>query len=271
MQSLGLITAPIFLVLILAEALIGAWENKQLYEKRDTLANLALGVFGLAAGLTSKVITFGIFLWFHQWAVRETGTTVLEFIICFCVSDLIAYGFHRLGHECAAFWAVHSTHHTSEKLNFSTGVRLAFHHPFRFIFWLPMTFFFSPDMMVIVESISFIYQFFLHTELVGKLGPLEWVFNTPSHHRVHHASNPQYLDKNFAGSLIIWDRLFGTFAEEMEKPVYGTVEKFRSHNPAKILFGGWIKLFHQARNAGSVVRALKVMLGKPVNAANCEK
>jgi sterol desaturase/sphingolipid hydroxylase (fatty acid hydroxylase superfamily) len=158
-------------------------------------------------------------------------------------------------------------------MNFSTGVRLAFHHPFRFIFWIPMAFFFSPDMMIIVESISFGYQFFLHTELVGKLGPLEWVLNTPSHHRVHHASNPQYLDKNYAGSLIIWDRIFGTFEEEVEQPVYGTVEKLESYQPTRILFHAWIKLYQQARNAGSVWRALRVVLNRPgsVSAGKLEK
>jgi alkylglycerol monooxygenase len=260
---LGIISAPFFILLILLEALVGVWEHKPLYDRRDTWANLALGVFGLTMGLTSKLLTFAVFCWFHQWAVRESSNTIFEAILCFCVSDLIAYWFHRLGHECAAFWAIHSAHHTSTKFNLSTGVRLAFHHPYRFIFWIPMTFFFSPDLMIAVESVSFIYQFFLHTELVGKLGPLEWILNTPSHHRVHHASNPQYIDKNFAGSLIIWDRLFGTFVEEQEKPVYGVTEPFESYNPAKILLYGPKKLLQKMKAAGSFSRAVGVMLRKP--------
>ncbi|MFN8395337.1 MAG: sterol desaturase family protein [Bacteroidia bacterium] len=245
------------------EALFGVWEHRDLYERRDTWANLALGVFGLVMGLTAKMVTFAIFCWFHQFAIRESPATVWEWIFCFCVSDFVAYWFHRLGHECAAFWAVHSAHHTSTKFNLSTGVRLAFHHPYRFIFWIPMTFFFSPDLMVAVESVSFIYQFFLHTEVVGKLGPLEWVLNTPSHHRVHHASNPQYLDKNYAGSLIIWDRMFGTFVEEQERPVYGVTEKFESHNPVRILMYGPARLWGKMKAAGTVWRAVRVMFGRP--------
>ncbi len=171
---------------------------------------------------------------FSYWAILILG------------QDFLYYWFHRYSHECRWGWSSHIVHHSSNHLNYVTAVRESVTYIFSgiWIFWLPLAIVgYSPRDIVIATTISLVYQFFLHTQLVGKLGPLEYIFNTPSHHRVHHARNPQYLDKNYAGTLIIWDRMFGTFAEEVEAPEYGIVHQIYNYNPFYILFHGWYEMF----------------------------
>jgi sterol desaturase/sphingolipid hydroxylase (fatty acid hydroxylase superfamily) len=155
--------------------------------------------------------------------------------------DLVFYWYHRLGHEVRLFWAAHVNHHSSTTYNLSTALRQSWTSPvFTWFFWLPLVLLgFHPLMIVVVQSISLLYQYWIHTELITRLGPLEWVMNTPSHHRVHHAVNPMYLDRNYGGIFIVWDRLFGSFEEECEQPTYGLTKNIETYNPVIIAFHEW--------------------------------
>jgi len=168
-------------------------------------------------------------------------------------------------------WASHVTHHSSERLNLSTAFRQSLTYPISgmWLFWLPLAWLgFEPKAIIAVVAINLAFQFFVHTEAVKKLGWLEYVFNTPSHHRVHHARNPKYIDRNYAGVLIIWDKLFGTFVEEdpAERCDYGIVRQIHSHNPIVLTFHEWIAMFRDAARAGSMTQRLTQLFGPPERA-----
>jgi sterol desaturase/sphingolipid hydroxylase (fatty acid hydroxylase superfamily) len=162
-------------------------------------------------------------------------------------------------------WAAHVNHHSSEHFNLSTALRQSWTTPLTlpfFYFWLPLAGF-RPDMIVIQISISLLYQYWIHTELIGKLGPFEWVMNTPSHHRVHHGSNVEYLDRNHAGIFIIWDRLFGTFEPEKAPVVYGLTTNIETFRPLRIAFHEWAALLRDVRGAASFREAVQYLFRPP--------
>jgi alkylglycerol monooxygenase len=154
-------------------------------------------------------------------------------IVLFLGVDCAYYWFHRIAHEYNAPWAGHVVHHSSEEYNLAVALRQGtFQGVFSWVFYLPLALLgYPPAWFAAMSSFDTLYQFWIHTRLIGKLGPLEWVLNTPSHHRVHHGRNPKYLDKNYAGTLIVWDRMFGTFKAEEEEPVYGLTKPLESWNP----------------------------------------
>jgi sterol desaturase/sphingolipid hydroxylase (fatty acid hydroxylase superfamily) len=165
----------------------------------------------------------------------------------FVAQDFLYYFFHRAHHRVRWMWCSHVVHHSSERLNLSTAFRQSLTYPLSgmWLFWLPLAWLgFGPDWVILIVGLNLAFQFFVHTEVVGKLGVLELVFNTPSHHRVHHGKNPQYIDRNYAGVLIIWDKLFGTFVEEQEAPQYGIVRQVKSHNPITLTFHEWGAMAH---------------------------
>ena len=170
--------------------------------------------------------------------------------------DFCFYWFHRIAHEYAAPWATHVVHHQSEEYNLAVALRQsAFEGCFAWVFYLPLAVIgFPPIWYVSMKAINLLYQFWIHTEAIDRLGPLEWVMNTPSHHRVHHARNPKYLDKNYAGMFIIWDRMFGTFQPEEEQPVYGITKPLQSWNPLWANLAAWVELFEDAWHAPRIAR-----------------
>ena len=165
--------------------------------------------------------------------------------------DFFYYWFHRWSHEVNAGWAAHIVHHQSEEMNLAVALRQSvFQGALSWVFYLPLALVgFPPAMFLTVSALNTLYQFWIHTRAIGKLGPLEWVLNTPSHHRVHHGRNPKYIDRNHAGSLIVWDRMFGTFQEEEEEPVYGITRPLASWNPVWANFHYWAELWRTARRA----------------------
>ena len=174
------------------------------------------------------------------------GAQVLFFVY---LDDFLYYWFHRLSHEINAFWAAHVVHHQSEEYNLAVALRQGtFQGVFSWVFYLPLAVLgFPPLVFLTVSSIDTLYQFWIHTRVIGRLGPLEWVLNTPSNHRVHHAKNPQYIDKNCGGALIIWDRMFGTYAAEVEPPVFGVLEMpTRPFNPFYLQLYLWRDLLLQS-------------------------
>ena len=186
-------------------------------------------------------------------------------IALFLADDFSYYWFHRISHSSRYFWASHVVHHSSMKYNLGTALRQTWtgslSGAFVFWIWLPLIGF-SPVAVMTMQAISLLYQFWIHTELINKLpAPIEFIFNTPSHHRVHHGSNLAYLDKNHAGVLIIWDRLFGTFQAELHRPTYGLTSNLNTHNPVRIAFHEWASIGQDIRRAYRETRSIRTTLG----------
>lgn len=240
-DNLTIIALPIFLLVVIAEMYYDKYKSLELYKTKDTLASLSMLVITAIVEFIPKVLAFAVFYYIHEWSPLQhiVQRQWWAWIILFFLDDLAYYWFHRMNHEVRLFWAGHVSHHSSRFMNFGTALRQGAGeriHKYVFWIWIPLLGF-DPLMIFTMQSLNLIYQFWVHTELVGKLHPIiEFVFNTPSHHRVHHASNYRYLDRNHAGVLIIWDRLFGTFSEEREneKPDYGLTVNINTFHPVEI-------------------------------------
>jgi len=232
----------------------------------DTRASLAMGLGNVAVSGLMKVPTFGLFAWLWQYRLFDPGSGALAWILLFVVEDLVYYGWHRASHEVRFLWSAHVNHHSSEYFNLSTALRQSWTTPFTvplFYFVLPLAGF-PPAMIATQISISLIYQFWIHTELVGRLPRwFEFVFNTPSHHRVHHGANPQYLDRNHGGILIVWDRLFGTFEPETAPVVYGLTKNLDTFSPIRIAFHDWLDLFRSIARPAPLATRLAYAFAPP--------
>lgn len=256
---------PVFIALIIIEVVINAKKNLNLYKFKDSTANITMGLGSVVIGLLTKTFAFFVFLWIYQFRLFEIPNTWWMWGLLLLADDVTFYWYHRLAHQIRFFWAAHVQHHSSEHMNFSVALRQSWGEPFiKFLFyiWLPFIGF-NPVYILIMQAISLVYQFFPHTKLVGKLGPIEWIFNTPSHHRVHHATQVQYLDKNHAGILIIWDRMFGTFQKEIEVPTYGITVNINSFNPLKIASHEYISLWQDIRRAKKFSDKIKYLINPP--------
>ncbi len=256
---------PVFVALIIIEVVINAKKNLNLYKFKDSSANITMGLGSVVIGLLTKTFAFFVFLWIYQFRLFEIPNTWWMWGLLLLADDVTFYWYHRLAHQIRFFWAAHVQHHSSEHMNFSVALRQSWGEPFiKFLFyiWLPFIGF-NPVYILIMQAISLVYQFFPHTKLVGKLGPIEWIFNTPSHHRVHHATQVQYLDKNHAGILIIWDRMFGTFQKEIEVPIYGITENINSFSPLKIASHEYISLWQDIRRAKKLSDKIKYLINPP--------
>lgn len=254
MPDLITFAVPAFLLLLASEAIADAVMRRDLYEIKDTAASLTMGVGNLLVTLLSKAIQFSLFTVLHGFAFFHIGFQWWAWVLVFFADDCTYYWYHRVSHQCRFFWASHVVHHSSQRYNLSTALRQTWTGSFTsFLFWLWMPFVgFPPAMIMSIGSISLLYQFWIHTELVRSLGPLERVLNTPAHHRVHHACNPRYIDRNHGGTLIIWDRLFGTFKPEdvADVPRFGLTKNINSYNPVRIAFHEWADMWGDARHAG---------------------
>jgi sterol desaturase/sphingolipid hydroxylase (fatty acid hydroxylase superfamily) len=259
---------PLFAVLIIAEMLRARKSDAITYEAKDATASLMMGFGNTVARLLTGGISVGATLWVAQFAIFDIGYVWWAFVLCFFLEDLSYYWFHRISHECRWFWASHVVHHSSQHYNLSTALRQTWTGSVggSFVFWLPLALIgFPPPMIALFSALSLIYQFWIHTEAINRMGPLEWVINTPSHHRVHHATNPRYLDSNYAGVLIIWDRMFGSFVEERDddKPVYGIVSNLASFNPFRIATHEWVGIARDVGSARTWQDRLAYMFGRP--------
>lgn len=267
MNHLIYLAIPGFLLLVLVEAILDAIMRTELYQVRDTMASLIMGTGNVVLGLVSKAIIFGIYTAIHRFAVFNVGYQWWAWVLILFADDFTYYVFHRASHECRLFWASHVIHHSSQYYNLGTALRQTWTGAFMsFIFWLWLPLVgFQPAMVMTMQAFSLIYQFWIHTEIVRSLGPLEAVLNTPSHHRVHHASNARYLDRNHAGIFIIWDRLFGTFEREdmQDRPVYGLTKNVNTYNPLRIAFHEWIDIWQDVRRSPTLHEKLVTVFGRP--------
>jgi sterol desaturase/sphingolipid hydroxylase (fatty acid hydroxylase superfamily) len=256
---------PVFIALIIIEVVINAKKNLNLYKVKDSAASITMGLGSVVIGLLTKTFAFFVFIWIYQFRLFEIPNTWWMWGILLLADDVTFYWYHRLAHQIRFFWAAHVQHHSSEHMNFSVALRQSWGEPFiKFLFWIWLPFIgFNPVYILIMQAISLVYQFFPHTKLVGKLGPIEWIFNTPSHHRVHHATQVQYLDKNHAGILIIWDRIFGTFQKEIESPTYGLTININSFSPLKIASHEYISLWQDMRRSKKLSDKIKYLINPP--------
>jgi len=230
-----LYAVPAFFLLILLEMGFNRLRGAQLYRLNDALTSLATGTINQLISVSKALIPFTIYVAFYQWlALFELGSNFMVWLLAFVAYDFCYYWNHRFGHEMNILWASHVVHHSSEEYNLTTALRQTGTGFLSFVFYLPLAFIgFEPQMILTVGALNLIYQFWVHTQFVGKLGWYEWFFVTPSNHRGHHAQNTIYIDKNYGGVFIIWDRIFGTYQEEDEqdKPIFGIRGAVQSWNP----------------------------------------
>jgi len=222
------------------------------YDLRDTRTSLIMGTGNVAVNVLWKLVVVAVYAALYELTpLRIPPEALWAWPLLFFADDLAYYWFHRVSHESRVFWASHVVHHSSQHYNLSTALRQTWVPMTYLPFWAPLPLLgFPPWMILLAQSWSLIYQFGLHTERIGRLPrPLEAVLNTPSHHRVHHGSNERYLDRNYGGILIVWDRLFGTFEPEGERVRYGLTKNLTTYNPFTVAFHEYIALWRDLRAA----------------------
>jgi sterol desaturase/sphingolipid hydroxylase (fatty acid hydroxylase superfamily) len=245
---------PAMLLLIIIEAIYLIKDHRFSNTKKDLLANAGLGFGFVILSPVTKSINLVVYALMYEHRIFDiTHHIWLAWFLCFLADDFSFYWSHRMSHEVRFLWASHQVHHSGEVLSLSGAFRQSWTSnisgTFLFWMWMPLLGF-TPAMIMFMKSLTAIYQFWLHTEAIGKLpGWFEGVFNTPSHHRVHHGSDVEYLDKNHGGITIIWDKIFGTFQEETHRPTYGLTKNIGSYNPFVIFLFEWKNMFKDLRRA----------------------
>lgn len=250
MPDLTVVAIPLYIVTMAAEILLH-WRRPVAgqvgYSAKDTATSLAMGVGSLVVAALLAVVQLGFLSFFQRFAVADLGglltapdlaVAVTAWAALFVLTDLCYYAFHRVHHEVRLFWASHVPHHSSQHYNLSTALRQSWTPLTGWVFYVPLMILgFTPAQWAFAYSLNLIYQYWIHTERIDRMPKwFEYVWNTPSHHRVHHGSNPQYLDCNYGGILIIWDRVFGSFVPEREPVTYGLTTNIDSFNPARVAF-----------------------------------
>jgi len=230
--------------------LLSNYQHRKLYTWKDTLANLYLMLLNAGLDLLFRAMYLLVLGYFYQRRIITYTNIFVYWTILLIAEDFMYYWLHRFDHEIRLFWAVHVTHHSSEKLNFTVGFRSSVFQPlYRFIYFIPLALFgFKPLDIIFIYSATQIWGILVHTELINKMGWLEYILVTPSHHRVHHASNPKYLDKNMGMFLIVWDMLFGTFQAELtdkayQPKKYGLTKNIEKKDAINIVFHEWKSIF----------------------------
>lgn len=265
-MSLIIYAIPVFFLLIGIELLIAKMSNLSYYRMDDAIANLSCGIGSQVSGIFLKTFTFIGYKYLYDHSVWKIENNILTFIVLFIGVDFFYYWFHRLAHEISFLWGSHVVHHQSEEYNLTVALRQAWlQGAFSWVFYLPLAVMgFSPVVFLTVASLQTLYQFWIHTKLINKMHPaIEYIFNTPSHHRVHHGVNPKYIDRNHGGTLILFDRWFGTFQVEDEEVVYGITKQTNSWNPVWVNFDYWIDLFKTSVRVSSVKNFFLMMFKAP--------
>lgn len=260
------IAIPIFAILIAIEAWYASRKNPSFYEKKDAWNNIFIGFMSVVFGSAIGLAVGSAYVYSYEIApYKFPAEAWWTWAILLFLDDFAYYWFHRISHESRVFWNFHVVHHSSEYYNLSVAVRQSwFSGILHWIFYAPiMMLGFAPWMFFLVHGVNLIYQFWIHTRLIERLGPLEAVLNTPSHHRVHHGVNKLYLDKNYGGILIIWDRIFGTFVRETEEPQYGIIKPVKSYNALWINTHAWFEMWAAMRKRKTLAGKLRCVFGSP--------
>lgn len=262
------LTIPIYAIVIGTEILYSYWHQKKYYSTKGILANVYLSSLNFSLDILVRGVCLAVLIYFTQFKFYDAQSNLSSFwywTILLITQDFMFYWLHRVDHYCRLFWAVHVTHHSSEEFNLTVGFRSSVFQPlYRFVYFIPLSLIgFDPFDVMFMYAATQIYGILIHTKTVGKLGALEWVLSTPSHHRVHHGSNIKYLDKNMGMVFIIWDRLFGTFEEETEEVVFGLTENIKSYNPIKMVFHEWKAIVDDVKKETTFKNKLMYIFGPP--------
>tara|TARA_B100002052_G_scaffold94948_1_gene87589 strand:+ start:591 stop:1427 length:837 start_codon:yes stop_codon:yes gene_type:complete len=260
--------APIILALIFIEALISNLQKASYYKKEDTLCTVGLLTGNILMVFAVKGLTLALHFYLYQFRLFDLASMIplwAMWALTFILIDLVFYIYHRISHRSRFLWAIHMSHHSSEEMNFAVSFRQAWLGPVSkipFFILLPLIGL-DPTIIAVAGVISTLWGIFGHTQVIGKLGPIEWIFNTPSHHRVHHGANEQYIDKNYGNLLIIWDRMFGTFEPEKANVRYGLVKNVNTFNPIKITLMEWSSIFKDMSKAPNLKESFNIFFGPP--------
>ncbi len=258
---------PVFFFLIALELALDRFAHRDYYRLGDTVNDLSCGIVDQLVAIFLKAAVFAgyVFVFEKLRITTLPGDSPAIWVLGFLGVDFFYYWFHRLSHEVNAMWAAHVVHHQSEEFNLAVALRQgALQGAFSWVFYLPLAAIGLPPLLFLtLSSINTLYQFWIHTRAIGKLGPLEGLINTPSNHRVHHGRNPKYLDRNHGGVLIVWDRLFGTYQAEEEEPVYGITKPLASWNPLWANLHYWVELTDLARRTHGLRDRVRVFLRAP--------
>ena len=269
-DDLIMLVLPLFLLTVVIESAYSAWRKLDWYQWQDFWGSMGIMLITALVDLLPKLL--GIAAMFALYEISPLkdafGRQWWAWALLFLLDDFLYYCFHRANHEVRFMWAGHVNHHSSKYMNYGTALRQGVgERVYKYFFWLPLPLLgFEPAMVITMMSISLFYQFWIHTRAIGKLHPLiELIFNTPSHHRVHHASNIRYLDCNHGGTLIIWDRLCGTFSEELEREpvVYGLTHNIETFNPVQIVAHEYRNMLRDVRSADQWRDKLRYLLLAP--------
>ncbi len=259
---------PIIILLICSEIIYSYIYKLKYYRAKDSAAAFGLLIGNYFVNLLTKGSILLLYLYLYNYrliTVNEFVPTWLVWVLTFIMIDFVYYWYHRSSHRIRFLWAVHMNHHSSEEMNFSVSLRQAWFGSITkvpFFIFMPLVGF-DPLITAVAGVASTLWGVVGHTQWIKKLGPIEYIFVTPSSHRVHHGSNEEYLDKNYGNLLIIWDRLFGTYQEEREKVVYGIRNNVKTFNPIKITFFEWLSFVEDFKHAESFKEKLLCFFGKP--------
>lgn len=264
------LAVPAFIILVLAEMVYGWKTGRARFEGKDTLVSLVMGFGSTIASALTATFAIGLAYWvWENFRIFDLGATVWVFALAFVLDDLAYYWIHRMGHRMRWMWAAHVIHHSSQHYNLSTALRQTWTGAFTpgILFKMPIFLLgIEPAIVVFVAGLNLVYQFWIHTEAIDKMPRwFEYLFNTPSHHRVHHANNPRYLDANYAGVFMAWDRMFGSFIpeEKEESCRYGLVTDLGTFNPLRVAVHEWVGIIQDMWHAKSWRDRVLFLLAPP--------
>ena len=258
--------APVMFFFVLLEYIIASYQNKKYYNRKETIGSILVGLGNVTLGFIIKVLLLYVLTFIYNLIPWRMSFQWWTLIPCYIIFDLCSYWAHRVSHHLRFFWATHVPHHSGENYNLTVSFRLSWAQYFKIVFFFPASLIgFHPVIVFVTNQIAVLFQFWVHTEYIRKMPAfIEYIFATPSNHRVHHGSQEKYINKNFGATFIIWDRIFGTFQEEEEKAIYGLTHNI-SHkdNPIHINFHEYIAMFSDVKNGKTFKEKLFYIFGDP--------
>jgi sterol desaturase/sphingolipid hydroxylase (fatty acid hydroxylase superfamily) len=266
--------APAMFLFVLIEYIISHLQHRKYYEKKETIGSIAVGLGNVMIGAAFKLVLFYVLIWIYNAIPWRMSLNWWTFIPCYILFDLCSYWAHRISHHQRFWWATHVAHHSGEYYNLTVSFRLSWVQYIKLIFFLPVSFIgFHPVIIFVTNQIAVLFQFWVHTEYIRRLHPfIEFIFATPSNHRVHHGSQEKYINKNFGATFIIWDRIFGTYQPEEEQAVYGiTTNIGNKANPFHINFHEYADMFRDVKKAKGIREKLFYIFGDPIAIAMRKK
>jgi sterol desaturase/sphingolipid hydroxylase (fatty acid hydroxylase superfamily) len=260
--------APVMFFFVLLEWLISRHQDRHLYEKKETMGSIAVGVGNVIINTALKLGLFYLIVWIYNMLPWRMSLQWWTFVPCYIIFDLCSYWAHRISHQQRFWWATHIVHHSSEYYNLTVSFRLSWVQNLKLIFFLPVALMgFHPIVFFVVNQIAVLFQFWVHTEYIRRLHPaIEFVFATPSNHRVHHGSQEKYINKNYGATFIIWDRMFGTYQKEEEQAKYGITHNIEQKaNPLYINFHEYVEMWRDVKAAKGFRKKMFFLFGDPID------